>query len=783
MPSTPVGVFERLSSIDHLLARGEGVLEEFESALHGPDALAPDAAWTHPAGVVLTRDLLARIASAVAVVGLKGDVAHRFGRLHDALWWADGPHLRAHGDDESPTPPAALSRLAAHWREVFAARALPWAHALRPPQANPCAWPHRTYVGTDVVVAAKASVMVLRRSGGAAALDLRDGRVGPTVDGFFVAVAPDGQTALCQRDGAPSLFALRDGARHWTGEAFASSLNAAAWTPDGARIVAASASELRVLDAATGATLVRGAGLADLKGLLVGDGRVAAWSQRAVAMIDLDTAVATATWAPSAPDVQVAHCVAGDRGFVFVSVYWKGVWALDGQTLAPRWSHPCKAGLGALACDDDGRRVAVGAGDAGVIGEVLDGATGARVCALDGTGWTQGVAMDPGATLIAARDGLWDAHTGARRDAFAGGETAGPLVWSRDGQALARREGTVVRVWWMRDRWPRPRIVHGGAVTQAAVAGDELLCWGRRAGLERWSLAGHLLAREDLRVKAILDDGRGVLLTRSVAGDGAAGEEAWLWDLASGTRTALGRGREFAVRGLDPTGFVKQRDDGVMEAWDARVPRLRWEAHGAFEAGARDGAWVLTREGPRHVLRAWDDGAALLTFDALVSNVVGRDDGLQLACLCGSSVEVWDLLAGARRWSATTSLPRGVQWLGYRSAGAELHARCTWRRPIFDDAETTTERWRSEDGQGLGVTQTRDDDTDDNGTAGPQGAVGEAARALASTESELRVETTRGGVTLLVGARGPTLYEWVSPQGGERRGAVESQRTTISGRE
>ncbi len=81
------------------------------------------------------------------------------------------------------------------------------------------------------------------------------------------------------------------------------------------------------------------------------------------------------------------------------------------------------------------------------------------------------------------------------------------------------------------------------------------------------------------------------------------------------------------------------------------------------------------------------------------------------------------------------------------------------------------------------MTQTRDDDTDDNGTAGPQGAVGEAARALASTESELRVETTRGGVTLLVGARGPTLYEWVSPQGGERRGAVESQRTTISGRE
>ncbi len=138
MPSTPVGVFERLSSIDHLLARGEGVLEEFESALHGPDALAPDAAWTHPAGVVLTRDPPRAHRLRRGRRGAEGRCrAPLRSPPRRPLWWADGPHLRAHGDDESPTPPAALSRLAAHWREVFAARALPWAHALRPPQANP----------------------------------------------------------------------------------------------------------------------------------------------------------------------------------------------------------------------------------------------------------------------------------------------------------------------------------------------------------------------------------------------------------------------------------------------------------------------------------------------------------------------------------------------------------------------------------------------------------------------------------------------------------------------
>ena len=267
-------------------------------------------------------------------------------------------------------------------------------------------------------------------------------------------------------------------------------VTAVAWSPDGSRIVIASADGVRVLDAVTGVELLSLKRIRQVDSVAWSpDGRrIATGSKYGVRVLDAVTGKEllslkciygawSVAWSPDGSrivtdsifgDVRVLDAVTGkellslEHDHLVKSVAWSpdgrriaagyavgDVRVLDAVTGKELLSLKCIYGALSVAWSPDGSRIAA-ASDGRA--RVWDAVTGKELLTLECDYMVESVAWSPdGRRIAAASDGgvrVWDAVTGEGLFSLEHGSQVSSVVWSPDGRRiLTKTQRNEIRIW------------------------------------------------------------------------------------------------------------------------------------------------------------------------------------------------------------------------------------------------------------------------------------------------------------------------------------------------
>jgi WD40 repeat protein len=273
--------------------------------------------------------------------------------------------------------------------------------------------------------------------------------------------------------------------------------------------------------------------------------------------------------------------------------------------------------LGSVAFAPDGKRLALGQADGGLLIQSLSGGRPKEFEHGPGLGMLpSGLAYSPdGRTLASGGHGpgvkLWDVATGAIKATLEGHwSPVGSLAFSRDGKTLA----------------------------SGSTDGDVRL-WDVATGLERATLAGH---SSEVRGLAFTPDGRQLA-------SGSLDGSVLLWDVATGGEVARfqGGGRKVYALAFSPDGqrlavglgALVGGDRGEIGLWKLSGTQagFRTIGPGIFRAVAfsPDGQ-TLAAGGNERVVRLWDvesgeELATLAGHEGFIASLAFSPDGESLA--------------------------------------------------------------------------------------------------------------------------------------------------------
>ncbi len=277
-------------------------------------------------------------------------------------------------------------------------------------------------------------------------------------------------------------------------------------------------------------------------------------------------------------------------------------------------------------------------------------------------------AWAPGGTVVAIADAmqrvlLWDAAAGAPRGIFGPfPERPRAIVWAGDGERLAVKEGSRVRVFALRDGAPVGSFDVGGTDFELLISpdGKSVHLLGPNGMLvTRDAATGAETAHTSLSLPAPGTVGGGVLSpdgTRIAAVLQGRPARAAVWSLADGKRLALDTGAGAVTWAEDgesvylhavdaKTASLRLRPGAATENLPAPVPLPglpRFVVHG-YEAGR--GTTLSTADGVRLPGPFPDEEAELLLGMAL-GQVRFNADATELVTHRARGVDRWDLRSG-----------------------------------------------------------------------------------------------------------------------------------------
>ena len=442
----------------------------------------------------------------------------------------------------------------------------------------------------------------------------------------------------------------------------------AAFSPDGARVVTASADDTaRVWDAATGQSI----------GVLKGHEGVvtsAAFSPEGARVVTASEDNTARVW-----DATTGRTIAVLKGENGLDGAWfspdgarvvttsesgtAGVWdAATGQSILV---FGIEGAGGALSLD--GKRLVAFSGETA---RVWDTAGGRLIATLNGhKAKINGAAFSPdGARVVTASDDqtarLWDAATGERIAVFKGHDDAvHSAAFSPDGaRVVTASEDHTARVW---DAATVQLITaldgHTGSINSAAFSPS-----GARAVTASDDKTARIWDTTTGQTTAILKGHEGMVWSAAFSPDGkrivTASDDhtARVWDAMTGRQIAVLKGHEGAVRtatfSSDGTRVVTVSDDKTARIWEAAKGRsiaiLGGHDIGVFSAAlSPDGARVVTASG-EGTARVWDAAtgrtiAVLKGHDGPVNSAAFSPDGARVvtASIDGTA-RVWDAATG-----------------------------------------------------------------------------------------------------------------------------------------
>ncbi len=455
-------------------------------------------------------------------------------------------------------------------------------------------------------------------------------------------------------------------------------VTSAAFSPDGRRIVTASAdSTARIWDAATGAQLAVLAGHGDEVNTAAfsPDGRriVTASADKTARIWDAATGVQLAVLAGHGDVVNAAAYSPDGRRIVTASDDKTArIWdVVTGAQIALLAGHG--GALNAAAFSPDGRRVVTASNDG--TARVWDAATGAQLVVLTGHGRVvKSAAFSPdGARIVTASDDktarLWDAATGAQIAMLSGhGGDVQSAAFSPDGR----------------------RIVTASSDRTARL-------WDADVGGQIMTLAGH----GDAVFSAVCSpDGRRIL---TASFDGTAR----LWDAATGAQLAVlaGHGAPLYAAAFSPDGrrIVTASVDRIARVWNAasgaQLVALIGHGHEVFSAAfSPDGRRIVTASDDK-TARIWDAAsgaqlAVLASHDAAVFSAAFSPHGRRIVTASEEkTARIWDAATGAQL-AVLAGHDAAVESVAYSPDG---------RRIVTASNDRTARVWNAVTGSQLAV--------------------------------------------------------------------------------
>ena len=454
------------------------------------------------------------------------------------------------------------------------------------------------------------------------------------------AYSPDGtRIVTASADKGARIWDAQTGAQLAVLSGHGDGVSCAAYSPDGTRIVTASDDKTaRIWDAQTGAQLAvlsgHGDGIScaayspDSSRIVTAsnDKTARIWDVRTGAQIAVlsghDDSVYTAAYSPDGTHIVTAS---GDK----TARIWN---SRTGAQLAVLLGHG--DGLNCAAYSPDGKRIVTASRDK--TARIWDAQTGAQLAVLSGHGsMVFSVAYSPDGTHIVTASGdktarIWDARTGAQLAILSGhGGFVISAAYSPDGMHIVTgsRDKTA-RVWDARKGAQLAVLVgHQSHLYSAAYSpdGEHIVT----ASLDKTARIWDVRTRAQL---AVLSPHGDVLYSAAYSPDGADivtasfDKTARVWDARSGAQLAVLSGHGGRVVGAayspDGTRIVTASFDKTARIWDARTG-----VQLAVLAGHGDslGSAVYSPEGTRIVTASGDKTARI--WDAR--------SGAQLAVLSG----------------------------------------------------------------------------------------------------------------------------------------------------
>ena len=405
----------------------------------------------------------------------------------------------------------------------------------------------------------------------------------------------------------------------------------AAYSPDGSRIVTASADNTaRVWDAASG--------------------------KEVVALRGHEGPVRSATYSPDGLRIVTASSDKTAR-----------VWdAASGREILALRGH--EGVVSSAAYSPDGLRIVTASWDK--TARVWDAASGKEIVALRGhEGWVRSAAYSPdGSRIVTASEDktarVWDAASGKEIVALRGHEDrVWSVAYSPDGSRIVTASwDKTARVW---DAASGKEIValrgHEGVVYSAAYSPDgsrivtasedkTARLWDATSGKEVAALRGH----EDQVVSATYSPDESRIVTASWD------KTARVWDAASGKEIVALRGHEGPVSSAayspDGSRIVTASEDKTARVWDAasgkEIVALRGhEGPVSSAAYSPDGSRIVTASSDK-TARVWDaaSGKEVVALrgheDQVLSAAYSPDGSRIVTASSDKTARVWDTASG-----------------------------------------------------------------------------------------------------------------------------------------
>ncbi|MGO9514732.1 MAG: protein kinase domain-containing protein [Steroidobacteraceae bacterium] len=472
----------------------------------------------------------------------------------------------------------------------------------------------------------------------------------------------------------------------------------AAYSPDGTRIVTASADKTaRIWDARTGRelTVLSGHGDSVESAAYSPDGSriVTASDDKTARIWDARTGRELAVLSGHGDNVEsAAYSPDGTR--IVTTSYDKTarLWdARTGRELAVLSGHGDS--VYSAAYSPDGTRIVTASYDK--TARVWDARTGAQLTVLSGHGDSlESAAYSPdGARIVTASDDktarIWDARTGAQLAVLSGhGDRVNSAAYSPDGTRIVTASyDKTARIWDARTgRELTVLSGHGGYVISAAYSPDgarivtasadkTARLWDARTGAQLAVLSGH----------------GGFVMSAAYSPDGTRivtasyDKTARIWDARTGRELAMlsGHGNFVYSAAYSPDGsrIVTASDDKTARIWDARTGAQLTvlSGHGDFVNSAAyspDGARIVTASADK-TARLWDarTGAQLTVLsghgDSVESAAYSPDGARIVTASYDRTARIWDARTG-RELTVLSGQGDRVHSAAYSPDGARI---------------------------------------------------------------------------------------------------------------